>query len=141
MISNAKKAVIHIAKAQTGMSDDEYRDLLSSVGAKSSTQLTDSTFDKVMSRFEALGFRTTSKPRRRPRKASGLPMSKARTMAKLEAILLDMGLPWTYVDSIARKRFGVDTVQWLEAEDLTKVFKMMIYHQRRNGNEKLRMEN
>ena len=27
MISNAKKAVIHIAKAQTGMTDEEYLDL------------------------------------------------------------------------------------------------------------------
>ena len=39
MISNQKKAVIHIAKAQTGMSEVEYRDLLGSVGATSSTEL------------------------------------------------------------------------------------------------------
>jgi phage gp16-like protein len=132
MISKAKKAVIHIAKLQTGMTDDEYRDLLGSVGASSSTELTDVTFDKVMSKFDALGFRTTSKPRKRTRKAAGLPMRKRDIMAKLEAILLDMGLPWGYVDSIAHKRFGVDTVQWLEAEDLHKVLKMMIYHQNRN---------
>ena len=136
MISKAKKAVIHIAKAQTGMTDDEYRDLLSSVGVASSTELTDATFDKVMDRFEALGFRTTSKPRkRRPRKVSGLPPSKKVLMAKLEAILLDLGLPWAYVDGIAQKRFGVDTAQWLEADDLHKVLKMMIYHQNRKRKE------
>ena len=131
MISKAKKAVIHIAKSQTGMTDDEYRDLLGSVGVTSSTELTNVTFDKVMARFEALGFRTTSKPRRRSRKADGLPMGKRDIMAKLEAILIDMGLPWGYVDSIARKRFGVDTVQWLDGDDLHKVLKMMIYHQNR----------
>lgn len=138
MISNAKKAVIHIAKAQTGMSDAEYRDLLSSVGASSSTQLTNATFDQVMERFEALGFRTTSKPRKRPRKAAGLPQNKQAVMAKLEAILLDMDLPWAYVDGIARKRFGVDTVQWLDAEDLYKVLKMMIYHKQRTWKKKER---
>nr|WP_319491830.1 regulatory protein GemA [uncultured Desulfobacter sp.] len=131
MISKAKKAVIHIAKAQTGMTDHEYRDLLGSVGVTSSTELTNVTFDKVMARFEALGFRTTSKPRKRARKADGLPIGKRDVMAKLEAILVDMDLPWTYVDSIAQKRFGVDAVQWLEAEDLHKVLKMMIYHQNR----------
>jgi len=131
MISKAKKAVIHIAKAQVGMCDEEYRDLLSSVGASSSKELTDATFDEVMGRFETLGFRTTSKPRKRPRKAAGLPPGKREIMAKLEAILLDMDLPWAYVDGIAQKRFGVDTVQWLDALDLHAVLKMMIYHQKR----------
>jgi len=135
MISNSKKAVIHIAKAQVGMSDGEYRDLLSSVGAASSKELNDATFNKVMGRFETLGFRTTSKPRKRPRKVSGLPPSKRELMAKLEAILLDMDLPWAYVDGIAQKRFGVDTVQWMDAEDLHKVLKMMIYHQNRKRKE------
>lgn len=132
MISKAKKAVIHIAKVQVGMCDEEYRDLLSSVGVASSKDLTDATFNKVMGRFEELGFRTTSKPRKRPRKVAGLPPGKREIMAKLEAILLDMDLPWDYVDSIARKKpFCVDSVQWLEAEDLHKVLKMMIYHQKR----------
>ena len=131
MISNQKKAVIHIAKAQVGMSDEEYRDLLGSVGVSSSKKLTDTTFNKVMNRFEALGFQTTSKPRKRPRKVAGLPPSKREIMAKLAAILLDMDLPWAYVDGIARKRFGVDTVQWLGADDLHAVLKMMIYHQKR----------
>jgi len=136
MISNAKKAVIHIAKAQVGMRDEEYRDLLSSVGASSSKELTDATFNKVMGRFETLGFRTTSKPRKRPRKATGLPPGKREIMAKLEAILLDMDLPWAYVDSIAQKRFGVDTVQWLDATALHAVLKMMIYHQNRKRKER-----
>lgn len=131
MISNKKKAVIHIAKSQTGMTEEEYRDLLGSVGAASSRDLSNATFDTVMTQFEALGFRTTSKPRKRPRKVPGLPVGKQAIMGKIEAILLDMDLPWSYVDSIVAKRFGVDTAQWLNADDLHKVLKMMIYHQRR----------
>jgi phage gp16-like protein len=132
MISKDKIKVIHVAKKQVGMTEDEYRDLLGSVGASSSTELTKDAFGKVMARFEALGFRTTSKWRKRPRKVAGLPMSKRAIMAKLEAILLDMDLPWAYADGIAQKRFGVETVQWLAAEDLHAVLKMMIYHQKRN---------
>ena len=131
MISKGKIKVIHVAKKQVGMTEDEYRDLLGSVGVSSSKKLTDTTFNKVMGRFEALGFRTTSKTRKRPRKATGLPPGKREIMAKIEAILLDMDLPWAYVDGIAAKRFSVDTVQWLGADDLHAVLKMMIYHQNR----------
>lgn len=130
MISHKKKAVIHIAKAQTGMTKDEYLDLLSSVGVESSKDLSNTTFDKVMAHFEKLGFRTTSKPRSR-RKVSNLPKSKKALMSKLEAILLDMNLPWSYVDSIAKKRFGKDAAQWLEGEQLFKLVQMMVVFQKR----------
>lgn len=130
MIDNKKKAVIHVAKAQLGMTDEEYRDLLGSVGVKSSRDLTARGFDKIMSRMEALGFRTTST---RKRKTRGLPLSKKAIMSKLEAILLDMGLPWKYADSIAKKRFGKDAVQWLDPDELRKVLQMMIYHQKRRA--------
>lgn len=130
MISNDKKAVIHIAKAQTGMTEDEYRDLLGSVGAKSSKELNNRTFDKVMSRFEALGFRTTSKTRK-IRKVNNLPKDKRSLMKKLEAIILSMNLSWAYVDSIAKKRFGVDAAQWLEGEELFKLVQMMSVYQKR----------
>ena len=130
MISNNKKAVIHIAKARTGMTDPEYRDLLSSVGAKSSKDLNDKTFDQVMTRFEALGFRTTSKTRK-TRKVNNLPKDKQALMKKLEAIILSMDLTWAYVDAIARKRFGKDVAQWLEGEELFKLVQIMAVYQRR----------
>ena len=128
MISNNKKAVIHIAKAKLGMTDEEYRDLLGSVGAESSRDLDAKGFDRVMSRMEAMGFRTTSTKKRKTRT---LPLSKRSIMSKIEAIILDMGLSWAYVDAIAKKRFGVDSVHWLEADDLFKVLQMLIYHQNR----------
>jgi len=130
MIDNRKKAVIHIAKAQVGMSDDEYRDLLGSVGVESSTELTGKTFKSVMARFESLGFRTTTKPRK-VRKIGNLPRDKKRLMAKLEAIILDMDLSWGYVDAIAGSRFKVAAVQWLKPADLYKLVQMMVIHQKR----------
>jgi phage gp16-like protein len=124
----SRLAVVHIAKKETGMTEEEYRALLAGVGVDSSKDLKGWQFDRVMARFEALGFRTTSTRRR---KAKGLPGGKADTVRKIEAIILDMGLSWAYVDSIAKKRFGVDAVQWLEYEDLRKVLQMMIIHQKR----------
>ena len=130
MISKAKKAVIHIAKAQVGMNDVEYRDLLGSVGVESSVDLNNKTFAQVMARFEKFGFQTTSKTRSR-RKVNNLPKDKQPLMKKLEAIILDMDLTWAYVDSIARSRFKVETAQWLDGEKLFKLVQMMSVHQKR----------
>jgi phage gp16-like protein len=130
MISNAKKAVIHIAKAQVGMTDQEYRALLGSVDVESSVDLTNKSFNQVMRQFKKLGFKTTSKTRLK-RKTSGLPKSKKALMKKLEAIILDMNLTWAYVDSIAKKRFQVDRAQWLKPPELHKLVIMMQYHSNR----------
>jgi phage gp16-like protein len=128
MIAKNKLAVIHIAKAQTGMTDEEYRDLLAGFGVASSKDLKAGQFDKLMAQFEALGFRTTSPRKRKPQ---GLPGGKAGAMKKIEAILLDLGLSWKYADAIAKKRFNVDAVQWLDDEGVRKIMQMMIYHQKR----------
>jgi phage gp16-like protein len=127
MISNAKKAMIHVAKNQIGMTEDEYRALLSSVGVKSSKDLNNKTFGDVMDRFKELGF----KPKKSSRKTDNLPRSKSALMKKLEAIILDMGLDWSYADAIAKSRFKVDRVQWLEPAPLRKLVQMMAIHQKR----------
>lgn len=62
-IGNQQKALIHVAKSQLGLTDDEYRDLLRSVaGVESARDLTVEQADKVMKRFKELGFVMTVKP-------------------------------------------------------------------------------
>ncbi len=57
MISNAKKAVIHVAKSQLGLGEDEYRDALEAhAGVKSAKDLNGKGFLAVMKHFEACGF-------------------------------------------------------------------------------------
>ena len=131
-IDQKKVALIHVAKAQVGMAEEEYRDLLGSVGVESSKDLTAKTFKVVMDAFKKLGFVSRSKRKLR-REVENLPVGRREIMKKLEAILADMDLPWSYVDSIAQKRFGVGTVQWLDLEDLRSVMQMMIYHQKRRA--------
>lgn len=59
MINNKKKALLHVAKAQLGLDDDIYRDILEQeTGVRSSTKLNNKTFSKVMLRFETLGFKS-----------------------------------------------------------------------------------
>jgi phage gp16-like protein len=58
-ISKERKAVIHVAKSQLAMTDEDYRALLlRAAGVGSSSELDDAGFTKLMSEFERLGFRS-----------------------------------------------------------------------------------
>jgi len=57
-IGRKKKALVHIAKQNLKLEDESYRQVLKGVaGVESSTQLTADGFEKVMKRFEEMGFR------------------------------------------------------------------------------------
>lgn len=124
MIDNNKKAVIHIAKAQTGMSEVEYMDLLGSVGATSSTELTPSTFTQVMEHFEGMGFKKKTK--------KGKPASsKQRLLGKITALCLDMELSEEYAHGIAKRMFGIDHVRFCDAGQLWRITAALVYKQRK----------
>jgi phage gp16-like protein len=70
-------------------------------------------------------------------KASGMHVRPARDrepyLSKIEAILAVLGLPWSYVDAMAKKMFRVDRVRWLDPDQLHKLLVALIYHQKRKG--------
>ncbi len=58
VIGQKKKALVHIAKGDLHLDDESYRQILKGVaGVESSTQLTTEGFEKVMKRFQAMGFK------------------------------------------------------------------------------------
>ncbi len=64
-LTQKQASLIHIAKGQLGLTDEDYRAILSSVaGVQSATQLDNRGFDRLMERFAELGFKSTS--RRKP---------------------------------------------------------------------------
>jgi hypothetical protein len=57
-IGRKKKAIVHIAKEDLRLDDESYRQILKGVaGVESATQLTEEGFEKVMKRFEEMGFK------------------------------------------------------------------------------------
>jgi hypothetical protein len=57
-IGRKKKALVHIAKEDLHLDEESYRQILKGVaGVESSTQLTEVGFEKVMRRFQEMGFR------------------------------------------------------------------------------------
>lgn len=70
-IFGSKLALIHTAKRELGMAEEDYRALLLRAGGVSSSKdLTLEGFDVVMSEFSRLGF-TTTKSKRKPRGSGG----------------------------------------------------------------------
>jgi hypothetical protein len=57
-IGQKKKALIHIAKDDLHLDEESYRQILKGVaGVESSTRLTREGFEKVMKRFQEMGFK------------------------------------------------------------------------------------
>ena len=57
-IGQKKKALVHIAKGDLHLDDETYRQVLKGVaGVESSTQLSVEGFEKVMNRFQQMGFK------------------------------------------------------------------------------------
>jgi hypothetical protein len=57
-IGRKKKALVHIAKEDLHLDDESYRQILKGVaGVESSTQLTREGFERVMKRFQEMGFK------------------------------------------------------------------------------------
>jgi hypothetical protein len=58
VIGRRKKAIIHIAKGGLHLDEESYRQILKGVaGVESSTRLTREGFEKVMKRFQEMGFK------------------------------------------------------------------------------------
>jgi AraC-like DNA-binding protein len=127
-ISKGKKALLHVAKAKTGMSDDEYRALLSSEGLASAADpgFTGAKFDRIMERFKKdYGFVSNRTKPYRP------PKSKDALIGKITAIRTELGLTESYVDAICQNMFGIASYRWLDTRQLHSVVAALSYHQTR----------
>ncbi len=57
-IGRKKKAIVHIAKHDLHLDEETYRQILKGVaGVESAADLTEAGFEKVMSRFQEMGFK------------------------------------------------------------------------------------
>ncbi len=70
MISAKQKTLLHVAASKLGLDRDAYEAVLQAqAGVRSSTELSNEGFDKVIRRLEELGFRNTARRTRRYRPA------------------------------------------------------------------------
>lgn len=114
MIAKSKLAQIHIAKAQLGLDDEAYRAVLArAAGVSSARDLDDRGVSLVLNEFKRLGFVPKA-----PKRAGRVPntLNKREQMAKIEALLSEMGLSWEYAQAIAKRQTGIERIDWLRTE-------------------------
>lgn len=120
---NNDLAKIHIAKQALGLDDDTYRAMLWTVArVRSSSDLDEAGRRAVLQHMKSRGF----KPHQGPRKAH---KGAANYMSKVEALLADMQLPWSYATSMAKQMFKRDKLEWLRPDELEKLMVALIKEQ------------
>jgi len=116
-------AQIHIAKQQLGLDEDTYRQMLWTVGRVTSARDLDHAGRKsVLDHMESRGWKRHAKP-----KVSDL---KKSLVGKVEALLADMKLPWSYADGIARQMYKRDKLQWCNTSELRGIITALTNRQR-----------
>ena len=101
-------AVIKMAQAHFGLSDDEYRDVLQALTDKrSSTELSAAERTAVIAHFKAIGFVLKTSIGKNAATRPKVPPSRASQLAKVRAMLIDLGnKPDSYAEAIMRKQLG-----------------------------------
>jgi phage gp16-like protein len=118
MIAKSTLATIHIGKKQLALDDDTYRAMLRSVaGVESAKDLTSVGAAKVLKHMEHCGFKPKHSGKRRPRVA----VARAGQLSKIEALLVDAGRSWEYVNGMVKRICKVDAIEFCDGDMLGKL--------------------
>ena len=126
---NRMIAKIKIAQQQLAMDDDSYRAMLQrTTGKKSCKDLTATELAMVLREMERLGFvPTRPNPERKPLHLA----QHGNMMRKISVLLTQHGKSWQYAHGIAKKMFGVDTVQQCDGVQIRKIIAALNYYAKR----------
>lgn len=129
-------AAIHAGAKQLKLDEDTRRDLIERItGHRSAADLDDAARAAVLRELRRLG--ATRPGAHKPAQYPGTPHNMHRLggeIAKIEAQLADMKLPWSYADAIARRMFGIQRCAWLrERKQLVAVLAALDNEQLKRG--------
>ncbi|PPA30451.1 regulatory protein GemA [Aeromonas jandaei] len=130
---NGQMAKIHIAKAELGLDDEEYRALLGRVaGVKSAKELNPRQIGAVLAAFEKLGWQPKASKKQHGRRPS-VAKTRQGILGKIEALLADAGRPWAYAKSMAHHMFKREELDWLTTDELTRLMQALVIDAKRRG--------
>lgn len=116
-------AKIHIARKDLGLDEDTYRAMmLNLTGKNSAKDCTDRQLVMVFSALRKRGWKDS-----RPKGPKVRPEMQDM-LGKLNALRLDTKKSWAYVESIAKRLYGVG-ISWLDTGQMRGVITAMSRHQ------------
>lgn len=129
----AKISQIHVAKAQLGLDDDSYRDLLARVaGVRSAAKLDKAGITAMLAELQRKGF----KPKRTGGRQRSTPAGNREALiGKVKALLSSVERPDRYADAMAQRMFQVDRYEWCAVDQLQKLVAALAIDARRQGRE------
>ncbi len=127
-VTRGQLALIHVAKSKTGMTEDEYRDMLGGFGVKSSKALSPGRFEEVMEHFYKLGFTHKIKM---GSQLVDVKKNKQEIFAQIKETLGRMGLPWAYARKIGERKYRIRVLDDCNAKQLWNVLCALKVQQRR----------
>ena len=132
---------LQTVRRQAGIDDGTYAGMKADLGVESTKDLTNDQFDKLLARIEGRAApsdargRKAYKPVHSSAKQSGMhlppPAETAAMLSKIEAILADLKLPWSYADGMAQRMFGTHLLRWCKTDQVYKLLQALAMHQRR----------
>lgn len=146
-ISKAQIQYVQALRHRLGINDDLYTEIKRSVGVESTRDLTNKQFDELLRRLNGTLRRKSRpaggdgkdkgswKPVHRSAYKSGMHRKpapdKEAMIRKIEAILTELRLPWSYADGIAKQMTGIDRLRWCDGDQTYKVLQALTVHQKR----------
>ena len=113
--------LVHIGKKQLALDDGTYRAVLEQVtGKASSKDCSALELRKVVEHMESHGFKVTPAKKHKTYKPDAAT-AKQPLIDKIEALLADSKLPWSYADAIAKQMYGIDKLTFCSARQLSGV--------------------
>jgi len=118
MINNKQKAILHIAKVQLGLSEEQYREILKAHGgAESSVHLDDFGFDKVLRFFVKMGF----EKKRATRRVAPTDFANDGQRKVIYHLMEDLGWWPARLLGFIRKMTGKEQVEQLSGKEAQRV--------------------
>ena len=122
---NPLLAKIHIAKAQLGLDDDMYRDIVRRVTDKdSAAKCRPAQLVALLNEFKALGFKSPRKKAFRQTKQSAVKKIYA-LWGELQAAGVVQSADKTALDAFCKKYTGVDATEWLLPDQQIKIIEIL----------------
>lgn len=121
-INEGKVRLIHVARRQLGLTEEDYRSILGLYGGvKRSAELDGPGFTAVMARFEQLGFRSTSPRRPLPARVGMASQGQSSLIRQLWAESTDDEGTEAGLGKWLEKVFKVSSIRFVTAELAPKV--------------------
>lgn len=129
--------VIHVAKRELAMEDDAYRAMLANIpeleGVTSTAKLAVPKLQLVLEALKQKGFKVRPKGKSKG-KPHNFDAQMPEEITKIEALLADMGLPWSYADAIANQMFGIQRCAWVrDRKQLKAIIASLYVEQEKRG--------